>query len=637
MPILRPRRRMRRTALLAVGSLLAYGCADGGPTEAAPAGPSATSLPATPVSLVTGGAFAAVNAAGLVVGTYATSTADSALAHDPALGRRTLATLDAGKKTFVGDRAHGVNATGWIVGESNDRTGAQRAVLWSSVTAQPQDLGSLRTGGMSWAYDVNAGGTVAGAAEAAGGVVHPFTWTSGGGMVDLSPAAAGAARALNDNGDVVGSVVSGGQTQAFVWRVATGMQVLGTLGGTLSEALDINRYGAVVGRSRNAAGQMRAFLWTTSAGFKDLGTLGGTLSVATGISDAGIVVGYSTNAAGQTRAFAWTSKAGMRDLGALGHPSASAAGISPTGGLVAGGAVDAAGTRYGVRWSVAEVNTRPSIEFALAHDTIWEGDNHLFAPAWSDADDDPVHFAWTFGDATSLNVPATRTPPAFYKVYRDQGVFAVRVIATDPSLTRDTATQTLVVLNRAPGGTLNVPFNSVFEAMSYGISARNITDGPADVAAGIQISFSCGYGVWEAYATASNRTCPALPDNDTLTVGVRLRDKDAAVTEYTRTLVIHNAPPLSGIIAQSPTTFAAGGSFSVRGTVGDPGAGDGPWKYRYFWGDGTYTQGFVNALGAVPQVSHVYPAAGGYLASLWMTDKDGRTGKSASIIVNVTP
>ena len=628
---------MRRTALLAVGSLLAYGCADGVPTAAAPAGPSASSLPATPVNLATGGAFVAVNASGLAVGTHAAATADSALAYDPALGRRTLATLDAGKKASVGDRAHGVNASGWIVGESNDRNGAQRAVLWTSVVAQPQDLGSLRPGGMSWAYDVNAGGTVVGAAEAAGGVVHAFAWTSGGGMVDLSPTAGGAARAVTDAGEVVGSVVSGGQTRAFVWRPVGGMQVLGTLGGTLSEALDINRHGWVVGRSRNAAGQMRAFLWTSVAGFRDLGTLGGTLSVATGVSDAGIVVGYSTDAAGQTRAFAWTSRAGMRDLGALGHPSASAGGISPTGGLVAGGAVDAAGNRYGLRWSVTEVNSRPSVEFAADVDTAWEGDNHLFAPAWSDADDDPIHFSWTFGDGTTQTLNSTRTPPPFHKVYRDQGVFPVRLIVTDLSSTRDTATQTMVVLNRAPTGTFNLPFNSQFEGLSYALNVRSVVDGPADVAAGIQVSFSCGYGVWEAYATAINRTCPALPDNDTLTVGVRLRDKDAAVTEYTRTLVIHNAIPVSTVTAQSPTTFARGGSFSARGAVSDAGLQDGPWKYRYFWGDGTYTQGFVNAQGVVPQTSHVYPNAGTYGVELWMTDKDGRTGKSTAIAVTVTP
>lgn len=636
MPIPRTRRPACRTALLAVGSLLAYGCADRIPTAVPAGGPSTSTLTATAEGSATGGSFAAVNASGVAVGTYSTASADSAHALIPGEGRRNLGTLDAAAKTSVSDRAHGVNAAGWIVGESNDRNGAQRAVLWTSATAQPQDLGSLRPGGMSWAFGVNTAGMVVGAAEAAGGVAHAFTWTQAGGMVDISPTAPAAARAVNDSGVVVGSVVSGGQTRAFIWRQAGGMQVLGTLGGNLSDALDVNRSGAVVGRSRNAAGQMRAFRWTPRLGFQDLGTLGGTTSVATGIDDTGMVVGYSTNAAGVTRPFAWTIRAGMRDLGSMGHPSATATAV--LGQRIVGSAVNAAGTRFALRWTVAETNVLPSVEFPAAVDTVREGDDHPFAPLWSDGDGDPLEFAWKFGDGTGRVILPTRTPPEVRKVYADQGVYAVRLIVTDPSGKPDTATQTVVALNRAPTGTFNPPPQAnVYEGMQYVISVTALVDGPADLLAGIQRSFSCGYGTWDAYAAAGERTCIGLPDQDTVEIGVRLRDKDGAVTEYTRALAVQNDAPVVTIAAQSATGFAAGGSFTAGGTVNDRGTGDGPWQYRYTWGDGTVTRGTVNALGAVPQESHAYAAAGTYTVFLTVTDKDGRSGKSANVTLTVTP
>ena len=636
MPIHAPRRILPRTLGLAA-AVLAAACGDARvPTAAVPAAPMETSLPATATAITPSAGLNAVNGNALAVGTRTSSTADSAIAWSASLGRRVLATLDTGKKTGVWDRAHAVNEAGQIVGESNDRNGAQRAVLWSSYTAQPQDLGSLRPTGISAAHDINGQGLVVGGSETAAGQYHAFTWTSAAGMTDISGGAPSTARAVNDSGTVVGGAQVGGQTRAFVWTQAGGMQVLGTLGGTLSEALDVNLKSQVVGRSRNAAGQMRAFYWTAAAGFRDLGTLGGTTSVATGINDAGLVVGYSTNAAGQTRAFAWTPRAGMRDLGALGHPHASAAAINRWGTAV-GGATDAAGVRQAVRWQIAEVNSRPTIDFAKLHDTVWEGDTRLLAPAWSDADDDPLYFAWVFGDGTSLNQLPTRTPAPVNKMYRDQGTFGIRVIASDPTSAMDTATQTMVVLNRAPTGTFTLPFGSQLEGSPYTLRTSGVTDGPADVAAGIQIAFSCGYGVFTAYARTTSVACPALADQDTLTVALRLRDKDGAVTEDARTLIIHNAAPVTTISAGSATTLPVTGSFTAGGSFTDAGANDAPWMYRYFWGDGTITKGFVSARGAVPSASHAYRAPGTYRVQLMVSDKELRTGMSAFIDVTVTP
>ena len=101
---------------------------------------------------------------------------------------------------------------------------------------------------------------------------------------------------------------------AFFWSSATGMQDLGSLGGS-SYANAINNAGQVVGYYAVPWGSYRAFLWTASGGMQDLGTLGGDSAIASGINSAGQVVGASSNSSGAVHAFLWTAASGMQDLG----------------------------------------------------------------------------------------------------------------------------------------------------------------------------------------------------------------------------------------------------------------------------------------------------------------------------------
>ncbi len=125
------------------------------------------------------------------------------------------------------------------------------------------------------------------------------------------------ALAINNMGQVVGDAYASGDLADYAYLYSEGAMInLGTLGGDDdgSMACAINNKGQVVGFSWNCVSN-RAFLYN-AARMTDLGTLGGAYSQASGINNSGQVVGYANTVAGPWHAFLYSAGT-MSDLGTL--------------------------------------------------------------------------------------------------------------------------------------------------------------------------------------------------------------------------------------------------------------------------------------------------------------------------------
>jgi len=114
------------------------------------------------------------------------------------------------------------------------------------------------------------------------------------------------------------------ESRAFALRADGSRLKLGSLGGEVYNATDVNDRDEVVGSALRSDGAMHAFI-SRDGKMTDLGTLGGNYSWATAINNAGQVVGYAMTADGVDHAFLWQNGT-MTDL------------LPATG--VSGGAID---------------------------------------------------------------------------------------------------------------------------------------------------------------------------------------------------------------------------------------------------------------------------------------------------------
>jgi hypothetical protein len=148
-------------------------------------------------------------------------------------------------------------------------------------------------------------------------------------------------------------------------------------------------------------------------------------------------------------------------------------------------------------------------------------------------------------------------------------------------------------------------------------------------------AFDCGSGSGFGPFGSSNRAaCPTV-DNGLRTVRGEIRDANETVTGYSTVVTIVNHKPHVALTTAQGSTSPLGSLRTVSGTFTDPGVLDAPWTWVIQWGDGSSSNGNSSTQGGAITASHAYTRAGTFKISMTVTDKDGGTGKSKSVSVQV--
>lgn len=230
---------------------------------------------------------------------------------------------------FYNSEATGGNNSGHVAGVVYDRAFSKhRAFTFAN------DALRLLPGEQSHSYDINDSDEVAGESLLPGKTATgPVSW-SGNAIRSLGACCGGSAKAINNNGEVIGDRYDEtGRYEAFLWTAVRGIQSIGPAdryssaiaissqghvvvqafsdvflytGGTLThlelstqypnQPHAINSCDVIVGSFGPFADAERAFIWEKSRGFRDLNSLiasdsGWKLESATSINDRGEIVG----------------------------------------------------------------------------------------------------------------------------------------------------------------------------------------------------------------------------------------------------------------------------------------------------------------------------------------------------------
>jgi len=200
--------------------------------------------------------------------------------------------------------AFAVSNSGWIVGDSQtSRAALRHAFAWRENAMR--DLGLLvDPQGSTFAYGVNDILEVVGAANGRAFLERDGVATD---LAALPGYAASSARAVNNRGTAVGSVVdAAGASRAVMWDLGA-IRDLGTLpGDAASQALAINADGEIAGRSGDTDfSHAHAVVWRDGVAIDLNRAFAGsawTLLSATAINDVGQIAGVGVHN-GERRAF----------------------------------------------------------------------------------------------------------------------------------------------------------------------------------------------------------------------------------------------------------------------------------------------------------------------------------------------
>jgi probable HAF family extracellular repeat protein len=242
--------------------------------------------------------------------------------------------------------ARGLNASGQVTGAQFGLTS-----LVDDFRPYRSSRGSVAVAlegcwNTQWGADINDAGVVVGTAQtgllvgARGFVAAGTSMVTLPILADADPELSAGAVAVNNARQIVGYSPSATGRHAVLWSGAGVIQDLGTLGGSTSEAIDINASGLVIGKSQIAGdAATHFFLWSIETGMQDLNALLGAITSVVEINDAGQIIGAYTAHGGASHAFLYAPGSGFLDLGTLGGATSEPTGLNNAGQVVGSSAL----------------------------------------------------------------------------------------------------------------------------------------------------------------------------------------------------------------------------------------------------------------------------------------------------------
>jgi probable HAF family extracellular repeat protein len=583
--------------------------------------------------------------------------------------------------------ASDINNAGTVVGTLRQQ-GVSRLMLWSEaggmvVVPLPQGWRSAE------GFAINEAGVVAGRATLADSSLRVFRWSAAAGMQLLPRVYQGSeiptspsqyreyVTEINEAGDILGSFthfcMAGGPVPchgyywrgAVVWTASGEQRVLAGESGLAVTVTDLSESGVVVGCDHDtptlwtAAGARQAlgapgqtgcaaavneagvvvgelddlaFRWTAAEGMEVLGTLGGAFSRATDVNEAGDVTGGTSQSAGRPyTAFLWTPEGRMQALLPLPDRSWSEGEFINEAREVAGSS-----DGWGTFWDDVVVNRPPVAHAGGPYPGRITGRRYTYsAAATEDADGTRLRYSWDMdGDG---DFDAVTNAALLGYAYPAAGSYTIRLVVLDDGGHTDTTTTTAQVVQNVAPVIASLTGMPTSRGEGLPITLTPTVRDANQAVDSTELSLVRYRWDWGDGSTSATRTgTHAYADQGTYTVRLVVTDAGGMADTVVRTAVIGNVAPRVTAQATSPTTFAAGGSLSLSAAFTDV-AGDGPWRYRIYWGDGAYTVLTNVAAGATITGSHAYARPGSYQPYVAVVDKDGGSGRSASIAVTVTP